>query len=68
MQIENQRSLVGKEEKQATQDVVAVTNNVIESVNENLHSANLVAETTHGFLLNVKQLELQWKKVVEERT
>ena len=44
-----------------------VANNIIESVNENLHSANLVAETTPIFLPNEKHLELQWKQTTKER-
>ena len=53
--------------KQATEDVAVATNNIIESVNENLDSANLVAETTPGFISNAKQLELQLKYAAEER-
>ena len=40
---------------------------IIEILNENFHSANLVVETTPGFLPNEKQLELQWKQAAEER-
>jgi len=47
--------------------VAVATNNIIESVNENLDSANLVAETTPGFISNAKQLELQLKYAAEER-
>lgn len=39
-----------KEVEQAMEDVVLVANNVIECINENLHKANLVAESTPGFL------------------
>ena len=35
-----------EEVEQETQDAAVAGNNVIESVNENLHSANLVEETT----------------------
>jgi len=41
--------------------VVAATNNVIENINENLCSTNLVEELVLGFHPNVKQLEQQWR-------
>lgn len=47
--------------------MIATRNNIIESVNENLHSANIVVDTTPAFLPNAKQLELRWKHVAEER-
>lgn len=56
------------EVEQAIEDMTAIANIVIENVNENLHNANLMAETNLGFLPNAKQLELQWKQVAEERT
>ena len=56
-----------KEEKQATKDATTTINSVIEYVNENLHNANLVAETTPRFLPKVKQLQAVWKWASEER-
>ena len=46
---------------------VAAANIVIECVNENLHKANLVAETTLGFLPKAQQLQAESKQAVEER-
>lgn len=48
-----------KEAEKAIADVVAASNSVIENIYENLSSANLVAESIPGFLLNSKQLEQQ---------
>lgn len=42
--------------------VPAIANNVIENINENLHSANSVAEFVPGFLPNVKKLEQHWRE------
>lgn len=47
-----------KEAEKATTDVLVAVNNVTENINENLHSANLVAESIPSFLPNAKQLEL----------
>lgn len=49
-----------REVEKATTYVAIVANSVIENINENLHSTNLVAESIPSFLPNVKQLELQW--------
>lgn len=43
-----------KEAEKATVDVAATTNSVNENINENLDSANLVAESIPGFLPTVK--------------
>jgi len=56
-----------KEVEQAMEDAVEAPNNVIECVNENLHKANLVAETAPGFLPKAQQLQLVWKQVAEEK-
>ena len=44
-----------------------VANIVIENINENLHSTNLVAEFVPGFLSNFKQLEQQWRQTTGEK-
>ena len=46
-----------REAEQAMEDATIVANNIIECVNENLHNANLVAETTRGFLPKAEQLQ-----------
>ena len=43
-----------KEVEKATTDVVTTSNIIIENINENLHGANLVAESIPGFLPDVK--------------
>lgn len=50
-----------REAEQAMEDAATTTNNIIECVNENLHNANLVAETTPGFLPKAQQLQVVWK-------
>lgn len=49
------------------EDAAAAANNVIECVNENLHNANFVVETTPGFLPNAEQLQAIWKQGAKER-
>jgi len=56
-----------REAEKAIADAAVATNYVIENINENLHSANLVAESISSFLPNVKQLELQWRQATEEK-
>ena len=56
-----------KDVEKTTTDAAVVPNSVIENINENLHSANLVAESILGFLPNIKQLELQWIQATEEK-
>lgn len=46
---------------------MAASNSVIECVNENIHKANLVAETTPGFLPKAQQLQAVWKQAMKER-
>ena len=47
--------------------IAAAENCVIENINENIHSANLVEYSVPGFLPNVKQLEKQWRQATSER-
>lgn len=54
-----------RQAEKATTDAKIVTNIVIENINENLRSSNLVAESIPGFLPNVKQLEQQWRQATE---
>jgi len=46
------------EVEKATTDAAIASISVIENINENLHSANLVQESILGFIPNVKHLEL----------
>lgn len=55
------------QEEKAIADARVVENNVINNINENLISFNLVAESILGFLPNVKQLEQQWRQAIEEK-
>lgn len=56
-----------KEAEKKTTDLMVTENNVIENINGNLHSSNLVAESILGFLPNAKQLEQQWKQGKTEK-
>lgn len=46
-----------KQEERETMIASTIVNNIIESIKEKLHGANLVKEFVLGFLPNVKQLE-----------
>lgn len=59
-------SRLGQAEK-ATAVTAATTNTVIENINENLHSANLVAKSIPGFLPNVKHLKQPWRQAIGEK-
>lgn len=48
-----------KQAKRATVTTASATNSIIEVVNENLHSANLVKECIPRALPDIKQLEQQ---------
>lgn len=39
-----------KEAEQAMEEAIIAASNVIDCINENLHKANLISETTPGFL------------------
>jgi len=56
-----------KEVEWAMEEATTTTNSVIECINENLHKANLVAETTPGFLPKAQQCQTVWKQTTEER-
>lgn len=56
-----------KQEEREIEVAAAVANIIIEAINENLHSANLVTESIPIFLPNVKQLEQQWRKTAKEK-
>jgi len=45
-----------KEVEQEMEEAAPAAKSIIKCVNENLHNANLVTETTPGFLPYVKQL------------
>ena len=57
-----------KEVEQAMEEAAEVANNVINCINKNLHTTNLISETTPGFLLEAQQLQTRWKQIVEEKT
>ena len=46
-----------KKAEQVVEEVATVVSNVIDCVNENLHRANLISETTPGFLPKTQQLQ-----------
>ena len=46
---------------------MVVANSVIENINENLHSANLVKVSIQSFLPNAKQLEQQWADAIRRK-
>ena len=50
-----------REAEQAAEGAATTTNSLIDCVNENLQRANLIAETTLGYLPNAQQLEAEWK-------
>lgn len=49
------------------EEVAAAVNSVIECINENIHRANLIVETTPGFFPKAQQLQTEWKQTAEER-
>ena len=56
-----------KEVEQAMEEAAIAVNNIIECINENLHKANFIVETTPGFLPNAQQLQTKWKQTTEEK-
>jgi len=51
-----------KEAEKAAEMAATTASILIDSVNENLHRANLIAETTSGYLPNKQRLEEEWKQ------
>jgi len=49
------------------EEAATIANSVIECINENLHKANLILETTPGFLPKAKKIQTKWKQTVEEK-
>ena len=47
--------------EQAAESTATQANILIDCVNENLHRANLISESTPGYLPNTLQLEAEWK-------
>jgi len=56
-----------KESEKAAETAATIASILIDCVNENLHTANLIAETTPGYLPNKLQLEAEWKQKVQEK-
>ena len=54
--------------EQVAEEAAIATNNVIDCVNENLLMANLISETTPGFLPNAQHLQTSWRRKAEERS
>ena len=50
-----------REAEQAAETATTTTSILADCVNENLHRANLIAETTPGYLPNKLRLEAEWK-------
>ena len=53
--------------EQAAEGAATTASRLIDCVNENLHRANLIAETTPGYLPNAQQLEADWKQRAQEK-
>ena len=56
-----------KEVEQEMEEAATVARNFIDCINKNLHKANLILETTLGFLPKAQQLQTRWKQTVEEK-
>ena len=55
------------EAEKATEMATTTASILIDSVNENLHRANLIAETTLGYLPNKQRLEAEWRQKPQEK-
>ena len=49
-----------KEAEKVVSKAIHVSNNIIETINDNLHNANLIQECPPSSLLDIKYLERQW--------
>ena len=56
-----------RQAERAAETVATQESILIDCVNENLHRANLIAETTPGYLPNKLQLETEWKQKAREK-
>lgn len=56
-----------KEAEKAAEMEATMASILIDSVNENSHRENLIAETTLGYLLNKQRLESEWRQKAEEK-
>ncbi len=56
-----------RQAEQAAETAATQENILIDCVNENLHRANLIEETTPGYLPNKLRLEAEWKQKAQER-
>lgn len=56
-----------KEAEKAAETAATIASILIDCVNENLHRANLIGETTPGYLPNKLQLEADWKQKAQEK-
>ena len=54
-----------RQAEQATETTATQASILIDCVNENSHRANLIAETTPGYLPNKLQLETEWRQKVQ---
>ena len=53
--------------EQTAETAATHANILIDCVNENLHRANLIEETTPGYLPNKLRLEAEWKQKAQEK-
>ena len=56
-----------RQAEQATEAAATQASVLIDCVNENLHRANLITETTPRYLPNKSRIEAEWKEKVEEK-
>ena len=56
-----------KKAEQVAEEAAIVASNIIDYVNENLHRAKLISETTPGFLPKTQQLQTSWRQKDEEK-
>ena len=56
-----------RQAEQAAEAAATQASVLIDCVNENLHRANLITETTPGYLLNKSRIEAEWKEKAQEK-
>jgi len=56
-----------REAEKAAEMAATMASILIDSVNENLHRANLIVETTPGYLPNRQRLEAEWRQKAQEK-
>lgn len=56
-----------KQEEEEVSRAINPTNNIIQTINDNLHNANLIQEFPPGSLLDIRVLERQWRETSKAR-